>query len=319
MIKMLRLLQEQKGAFTVLAVAMMTIFLSFTALVVDLGNLYFNKAQLASVTDASVLAGIQDLVADSDQLAESTALAYATQNGKTGDNVSVRIVSGSTIVVTATRNVTLFFAPVFGISASNVTAKSVAQVLPVTQTTGIVPFGMVKQDFIYGETYQLKAGGGDGYDGNYGGLALGGNGANVYGENIVNGYSGTIKVGEWISTEPGNISGKTSTGVNYRISLDPQATFATVEKDSPRIVTVPIIDSLAVNGKSSVLVVGFAAFFLEGVGGQGNDNYVYGKFMQMVTPSDNVYNDEDYGGITSDVSGGFGLYGTKLLPPDAVN
>lgn len=35
-----------------------------------------------------------------------------------------------------------------------------------------------------------------------------------------------------------------------------------------------------------VLIVGFAAFFLEGVGGSGNNNYVTGTFMQMVVPGD---------------------------------
>jgi len=165
-----------------------------------------------------------------------------------------------------------------------------------------VPFGVVKQPLIYGQTYTLKDGAGDGYSGNYGALALGGNGANVYLGNIEDGYSGLLSIGEWVYTEPGNMSGPTGNGVDYRISLDPTATFATVQKGSPRILVVPIIDSLTVNGRSQVQIVGFAAFFLEGVGGKGNKDYVTGKFMQMVMSGDSG------GGGT-----GYGLYGAALL------
>ncbi len=98
------------------------------------------------------------------------------------------------------------------------------------------------------------------------------------------------------------MSGPTGNGVDYRISLDPTATFATVQRGSPRILVVPIIDSLEVNGRSQVQIVGFAAFFLEGVGGQGKDNYVTGKFMQTVESGDGET------GAT-----GYGLYGAALI------
>jgi hypothetical protein len=75
-----------------------------------------------------------------------------------------------------------------------------------------------------------------------------------------------------------------------------------VVKGSPRILIVPVIDSLTVHGRSEVLIVGFAAFFLEGVGGHGNNNYVTGKFMQMVMPGD----------ISTGVTG-YGLYGSTLI------
>jgi len=77
------------------------------------------------------------------------------------------------------------------------------------------------------------------------------------------------------------MSGPTSDGVRYRISLDPYATFDTVTHDSPRIIIVPIIDNLDVNGREPVQIVGFGAFFLESVGGSGNKNYVTGRFMRM--------------------------------------
>lgn len=299
---MLRLLRSEQGSAIVIVALTITAMMGFGALIIDVGNLYLNKTRLVNMVDAAALAGVQDLPGDS-QLAVSNAYSYAAQNGMNSDVVGASVSNNNRVItVTATRRVPLFLARFFQMTSSDVTAEAAASISPITGASGIVPFGIVKQQFIYGQTYNLKAGAGGGYSGNYGGLALGGNGANVYRGNIKNGYNGQLRIGDWISTEPGNMSGPTSQGVDYRISLDPTATFLTVEKGSPRMVVVPVIDSLDVNGRSDVLIVGFAAFFLEGVGGHGNDNYVTGKFMEMVMPGD----------ISTEVTG-YGLYGSTLI------
>lgn len=299
---MLQLLRAEKGSAIVIVALTMAAMMGFGALIVDVGNLYLNKTRLVNMVDAAALAGVQDLPGNS-QLGVSNAYSYALRNGMNSDVVGVNVTNNNKVItVTATRRVPLFFARIFQLTSSDVTAEAVASIIPIAGASGIVPFGIVQQQFTYGQTYNLKAGAGGGYSGNYGGLALGGNGANVYRGNIENGYNGQLKIGDWVSTEPGNMSGPTSQGVDYRISLDPTATFATVEKGSPRIVIVPVIDSLDVHGRSDVLIVGFAAFFLEGVGGQGNNNYVTGEFMQMVMPGD----------ISTEVAD-YGLYGSTLI------
>lgn len=299
---LLRILREQKGTVAVLTALAITSLLGFTALVVDIGVLYINKTQLVNMADAAALAGVQDLPAD-DVSAEKNAAFYAAQNGNLTDVVNTTVGSDNkTITVTAKRTVALFFARVFAVNSSEVTATAVAAVRPISGVSGAVPFGIVKQDFIYGKTYLLKDGGGSGYDGNYGPLALGGTGASNYVDKIKYGYSGKLAIGQWVPTETGNMSGPTGQGVSYRIGLDSAAGFETVAKDSPRIVIVPVIDSLAVEGRTDVEIVGFAAFFLEGTGGTGTDNYVYGKFIQEVVPGD----------ITGS-SAGYGLYGATLI------
>lgn len=299
---MLKKLRNEKGSAIVMVALTITMMIGFGALVVDVGNLYLHKIRLANMADAAALAGVQDLPGNS-QLAIANARMYAAQNGMDSDVVGVSISTNNMVItVNATRKVPLFLARIFQMTFSNVVATASASISPIKGASGIVPFGIVKQQFIYGQTYNLKAGAGDGYSGNYGALALGSNGANVYRGNIENGYDGQLQIGDWISTEPGNMSGPTSQGVDYRISLDPTATFATVEKGSPRIIVVPVIDSLEVHGRSDVLIVGFSAFFLEGVGGQGHNNYVTGKFMQMVVPGDISP------GVTS-----YGVYGSTLI------
>lgn len=299
---MLRLLREEQGAAIVIVALTITAMMGFGALIVDVGNLYLNKTRLVNMADAAALAGVQDLPGNP-QSAVTSAYSYATQNGRNSDVIGVSVSNNNRVItVTGTRRVPLFLARVFQMTSSDVMAEAAASISPITGASGIVPFGIVKQQFDYGQNYSLKAGAGDGYTGNYGALALGGSGANAYRENIKNGYDGQLRIGDWVSTEPGNMSGPTSQGVDYRMNLDQTATFANVEKGSPRILIVPIIDSLEVHGRSEVLIVGFAAFFLEGVGGHGNDNYVTGKFMQMVMPGD----------ISTEATG-YGLYGSTLI------
>ena len=47
-----------------------------------------------------------------------------------------------------------------------------------------------------------------------------------------------------------------------------------------------MIDSLNVNGRKGAQIVGFAVFFLEGVGGSGKNNYVTARFMKMAVAGD---------------------------------
>ena len=283
----LQILRSQKGVVTLISALSFVVFLGIAALVVDLGIIYLNRNQVANAADAAALAGAKDLPGHTD-LALANAHQYAVTNGKAGD-IIVPLLSdnNTTLSITITRKVPLIFAQVFGKDSVIINASATAKVMPFKGGgIGIVPWGIEKQTLVYGQTYTLKLGGGSGYNGNFQALALGATGANNYRDNIINGYQGTYRIGDWIQTETGNMSGPTKSGVNSRISRDPTATFDTVQSNSARIIIVPVIDSLQVSGRTDVLIVGFAAFFLEGAGGGGNDCFVYGKFRQMVIPGE---------------------------------
>ncbi|MBP2663706.1 MAG: Protein of unknown function rane [Firmicutes bacterium] len=296
-------LKEERGSIVLISVFSLIMLLGLSALVIDGGILYLNRAELSNLADAAVLAGVRDLPGDIGA-AQASATSYARANGQPDDKLNIVVVDNKYMTINAVRSVELFFAKLFGYNSVDVQAQAAAGIKPVRGAGNIVPWGVEWNDFRYGDSYCLKEGGGSGYSGNYGALALGGSGAKVYEKNIMEGYKETIRVGDWISTEPGNMSGKTQNGVEYRISQDPQATFATVEEDSKRIVIVPVIESMEVNGRSDVKVAGFAAFFLEGCGGSGNKNYVEGRFIQMVIPSVEV----------SASAGTYGVYGSALVP-----
>ncbi len=86
--------------------------------------------------------------------------------------------------------------------------------------------------------------------GNFAALALGSTGASIYEGNITNGYDGTISVGDLILSETGNMSGPTYDGVSYRV------------EHGLIYVVIPILNTLDVNGRKIVEIVGFANFKL---------------------------------------------------------
>jgi len=303
---MFKLVRNERGSIAVVAALAFTVMLGFVAMAIDVGFLYLARVELANMADAAALAGVQELPANSGR-AVAVAKDYGRLNGLDTDIVEATVTdANTTLSVTTRRTVELLFSRLFGLSTAEVSAAAAARVIPLSGAEGVVPFGVVKQNFVYGQTYQLKLGAGAGYHGNFGALALGGTGASNYEKNIKYGYSGKLEILDWkpllVETESGNMSGPTARGVNYRISLRPDETFETVTKDSPRIVIVPVINSLEGNGRHEVQIIGFAAFFLEGVGGSGKDSYVYGKFMKAVMPG-------DVGGYVGD----YGLYGAKLI------
>jgi len=102
-------------------------------------------------------------------------------------------------------------------------------------------------------------------------------------------------------TEPGNMASSIST-VQDVINMDRYATFDHFSYDSPRLWTIPIIQSMTANGRGEVLVVGFAEFFIENIGKKSGQSQVTGRFVQFTANGDMVEGQQD-----------FGVYGVKLI------
>ena len=84
----------------------------------------------------------------------------------------------------------------------------------------------------------------------------------------------TLHVGDIIDTKTGNMAGPTDQGVSYRKALCTSGcNFLTqIEANCPRVVITPVIDRLPDGGSGTVIIQGFAAFFLEDTqdGSQGS-------------------------------------------------
>lgn len=295
------LLQDRKGTVLVTLAAGMVALLGLVAIVSDVGLLYLNRVRLVNGVDAAALAGVAELPAA--DKAVTTASHYAAVNGIDPARLEIVVADDeASLTVRSRRRVPLFWARVLGFREAQVAAGATAATEALTGYQGVFPLGVEWEDFEYGVQYRLKNGGGGGTKGNYGALALGGRGANNYRENLANCYCNWLRVGregrvELVETEPGNMSGPTSDGVRRRIQActhNPPCTFDNYHPDCPRIVVLPVVEGI-LQGRSLVKVVGFTAFFLEGVGGSGVDNYVLGRFIQIVREGESAPDQNSYG------------------------
>jgi hypothetical protein len=301
---------SENGAVMVIAALILTSLMAVTALVVDTGMVYVTRAQLQKAADAGALAGARTLrLTGSQAEAETTGAQYVAANCSlpyreefASDPATRRF------TVNLQKEVRFYFAPLIGYTKTTVSVNAVAAAWGVTQLNNIVPLGVLEQEFIYGQQYILKYGAGsDGPDssGNYGALALGGLGAKVYLVNLKFGYSGTIAVGDKLTTETGDMAGPTDDGVSYRIDLctDGCSYETKIKTDCPRIVLVPVIDTLP-DGRGYTTVKGFAAFFLEETveGDSQGQKDVVGRFLQYAVTAE-----------ASEDSPDFGVYTIKLI------
>ncbi|MCL6634263.1 MAG: hypothetical protein K6T29_00625 [Peptococcaceae bacterium] len=306
--------KDERGFALVLVSAGMVALLGFAALVTDIGLLLLEKQKLANAVDAAALAGAHELPANP-VLAKTTAEDYALQNGCIAEPPLVSAYNGrqdSKITVTATKEVGLTFAKVLGINSGSVTARASAMVAGISSVKGAVPLAVPDQNFEFNTRYILKQGANSPEpsplgSGTYGALSLGGTGASNYEENLKYGYEGTLSVGDIVDTETGNISNPTKRAIDYRIDLcnhSPQCTAAHFDPGCPRILIVPVYEpSIIEKGQvKKIRIIAFAAFLVDRVTGQGNENYIEGWFIRMVVNGDSAPGQADYG-----------LLGAKLI------
>lgn len=293
-----RVFSDEGGNIAIIVALSMVAMLGTVAMVTDVGSTYMAKDKLINALDAGALAGAENLF-QGQAAATQAAQTYVANNGESVDQVVVNL-TADTVDLYRTIQIPFYFAKVLGFTGITYQAHVQAAAGTLVSGTGFVPIGVQEQTFQFGQEYTLSDGAGEGEDGNYGFLALGGNGACVFEQNLMYGYSGTLTVGEQVETEPGVMKGPVEDAINYRLNLAPDAEFATANDQSPRVMLLPVIDSTGENGKSTVTIVGFAAFFLDGLQNSGGHQEIIGRFMQMVVPG-------EVGSGTN-----FGLYGVKL-------
>ena len=149
---------RERGATTIFVAMSMVGMLGFTALAIDVGALYQERAELQSGADAAVLAVAQDCgngLNCTGPAAHPTAREYAAGNAKDGAvNVAEPVFSGSTVRVNvSTRTgdgagaLALTFAPVLGFDEETVGATSAAQVITPNRGPAILPIVISPCDF----------------------------------------------------------------------------------------------------------------------------------------------------------------------------
>ena len=274
-----KLFREECGTTIVITAVAFSMLMGFTALAVDSGVLFVEHTRLARTADAAALAGAQEL--PNIGQAEVTARDYAQRNGTDNPDLNIGFSpDNKELTVTASKNVNLYFARVFGKNSSLVNGRAVARIAPVKAVTGIVPIGIneIMLPLTVGQEYLLKAGAHDQSQGWRGVLEYpGANGATDYRDCAYNGYNGKVNIDDIESKATGNMSGPTAQGLQERIDACTNGcTWDHYEPGCPRVVIVPIYRDL---GTSQVRIVGFAGVSLERVVGQGQESEVYARYI----------------------------------------
>lgn len=302
----MKYLLNKSGNSSIILLLSITVILALMTITADAGLLYLERIKLQNTVDSAALAAVSAYEEGQEKMLEE-GRKYAALNGVQPNELAINIrADRRKVTVTASRSVPLYFARLFSIPSADVAVKAAAVTGPVTAIKGIRPFAIEEQEFIYGNTYTLKNGGGGGTSGNYGAIALGGTGSSNYRNNLKNGYNGhVVKKGDFIETETGNMDGSTFDGISDILGSDlseHSEDLSQLEQDCPRLIMIPVIDSFNVEGRSTVKVVGFAAFFLDDVVKVNGKTEITGRFVKCMSE-----------GVIDENGVGYGLFGTKLV------
>lgn len=282
---------SEKGGTLVTTALFATGLVVAVGLVADTGALVYQRTRMQVASDAAALAGAKGLV-NGQTYATAQAKAIAAKNGFDLPNEGIKIQNGSRMSVTLSSPVNSIVGRVFealkpngmpgAVKPLNTGAKAIADLHAEQVNYGLRPLGVPQQDFLAGSEYVLKQGAGNSLRGNFQALGLDGTGATLYQSAILNGAQRTVKVGDMVPTEPGNMAGPTVTAVNQLIETD-RTSYRDAAKGArtPRVVTLPLLDQsfFAATGRSNVTISGFARFYLTYTTSRGE---VYGRFIDLV-------------------------------------
>lgn len=298
-------LSNEKGSVNVIFVFSLVGLLSLSALVIDAGVFYLEDTRLSNAVDAAALAGSQALTNDDPYGARAAAEEYAIKNGLNPEDFNIIIsMDGTSISVTGVKDAPIFFGKVIlDAETLRLERKATVAVGNVGAMMGVAPIGIPDSDFVFGEKYSLKIAAGDEFEeelgvGNYGALALGATGASTYEENLTDGYQEMITVGDVIDTQTGNISNPTKRAIDKRIASAMSVSYEDVPSGCPRVLYVPVFEAHEADGNQvkSVKVVSFAAFWVDEVVGQGNENQINGYFIRRLAEGE-IRGDAVYRGL----------------------
>jgi len=290
-------IKDRRGISLVLTAMLLVALIGAVGLSVDMGRLYLARQFLVNSCDAAALAGGMELPEQGEATVKAEECANA--NGQGPNRVSEYTVSfpaADKIRCDGRMTVPLTFARILGFNQTNVSAYAVVlKTGPVGSIWDqVVPWGIPEVNYVQGQSITLKLSSkSPAYDGggNFYPLALdrslgeGGSGGDVYREDVMYGFDGTVEVGDVTDTEPGNMVGPTRQAVEYRFDLaaaNPEWAdddCSHVDYGNPRVVVVPIITPLG-SGRTEVTILGFGAWYITGVHG----GEVTGCFIDWTIP-----------------------------------
>jgi Predicted membrane protein len=290
---------NNKGQASIFIAIFIAILLGFAAFVIDIGLFTYKKGMFQNACDAAVLSGAQDLYSGTDTVRNSL-LQYIWGNGLSPEKIEISFSDSNHIItVKAFDSVKFFFAPVLGIKQGDISVKASAIMAPVKKVfKGLRPFGIEKSSFSLNQQVILKVTAWGGGSSDIKALTLDSTGIAPYEAAILNGSDKTFEVGDSVAMEKNSINNTTVSAVRSLINMcshSPRCTPESYRTDCPKIITVPVIDSLSDAGGDYVEIAGFARFFPTGAADYGEYVEITGEFIEDVDNGEPDTGQYDYG------------------------
>lgn len=308
-----------RGNALVMTACFLFLLLGFAALSIDMGNVYVHRQHLQEAADAAALGAVQTWAVTSEAAGTVNVGTKIASNNFLRPSEIVSITPGTwnastrtftphvshfgynavpAVRILARREVPTYFAKLLGFPTISTQARAIAIAGRATAATGILPWATCQtggQTPDPCETVVLKyssLGGGNPCSGSkseFGALSLGGPGAASYRDNIEHGYPGTIRIGDVIPTETGDMVGPTRQGLEARLegappyNCDPANPLVSPH---PRLAIVAVTTPAAGTAKGHVVVTDFWVMALDDpAGGQVTVKYLQVFCRQEIDPS----------------------------------
>ena len=296
-------IKNQKGNVIAFSALITFVLIGFASISIDVGAILSAKNQLQSAVDASALAGATGLFDDYDT-AVQLAMDIGSRNECFGQTIELTVdditfPAGSRIAVQSNQTVPLFFAKVLGLESAQISASAMAEIGTIVSTNRMRPWAVPDNHYDPGDRVVIKSGSLGApstvpsfyYPIDFPALNRGTplTGACIYEQYVKKGAPDMVFMGDELQVEPGNMVGPTKQGIEYLLNKDQGAYWdgnnvvnsSYPGTSSPRIIKIPLFDpnDPPTSGRNSIIVTGFAAFFVQGM--QGKD--VIGVFMNKVT------------------------------------
>ncbi|MCX7923418.1 MAG: hypothetical protein N3B21_15620 [Clostridia bacterium] len=296
------LIRSSKGSTSVVIVCTTLIIALLAALITDIGYVAIERFKLTKTVEELAYIGAQELVKGGSNAAETVRIQTLKEVNDLND-FDVKIADNKKeITVYIGRPLEYIFLKLIGINEKQITTRVTAKLSNVSAYKGIAPIAVLKQNFTYNKKYILSNNITTSKDTIQ--IAPLNVGRDNYKSSIIYGYRKKVTVGDRVYALRGDILSDTSEGIQKLISKCKEASVvekgATLE-NCPRIVIIPVVDSMDLTGKEPMKVLGFTAFYIEESSINKERVIIEGKFIKHT--------------VSSDISDGipdFGLSGVRL-------
>ncbi|WP_231688052.1 pilus assembly protein TadG-related protein [Bacillus sp. FJAT-18017] len=278
---MRKFIKGEKGNAAVLTALILLGLLGVTGLAVDGGMLYMHKSKLQKVANAAALSGAQELTASEEKVKRIVNDILVSHN-ETGSLEGVTVIKDQKVSVVLNKKTKTSFAGLFGFDIVDVKAAASASIKPMGRAVGAAPLGIDESiPLEYKKIYHLKIEPDSTVSGSFGVLALEGPGANIYENNLRNGFQQEIKQGDIFNTQTGNIAGKTISVVKDLVNGCSIPVDDLRNQKCSRVLLIPVYQPYQFdsNQLKQVKVTGFAYFYITEPM-SSNDTSITGMFIK---------------------------------------